>query len=116
MRVAICNNNNVVNLQDNLYLFSCESKGCDTAIIVSDVDINLKHPNCICDSEYALCLTHIQNDFTCKKCKCPCAAYDCFQPSLYGVECVEPLCKKLLCTECSDMGRIHCENHRERGG
>lgn len=32
------------------------------------------------------------------------------------VKCAEPSCHLLLCTECSEMGRIHCEDHRGHGG
>lgn len=115
MRLCVSDNGYILNLQSGLSCKSCDYQGCETTIIVSD-DIDLKHPNCICDRKYALCLVHIRVGYICPACECPCTAYDCFQTPCGTVKCADQSCNKMLCTECSDMGRIHCEYHRERGG
>ena len=100
MRLCVCDNGYILNLQSGLSCLQCDFQGCETTLIISD-DINLKHPNCICDRKYSLCLLHSQVGYTCPGCECPCGTVNCADTS---------------CTECSNMGRTHCEHHRERGG
>ncbi len=46
-----------------------------------------------------------------------CQAYDCFEPVWKkGKKCAQDDCNLPLCEECAQMGRTHCESHRERGG
>lgn len=105
LRLVVTDEGIVLNVPKGISIKNCDDEACDT-IIVYNNDCDVKHPNCICDRDYVICLIHKAVEYRCITCDSPCGM----------IKCKDPSCKLLLCTECSDMGRTHCENHREHGG
>lgn len=120
MRLVVTDTGAVLNVSHYISVEKCAAAGCSTELIWCDhgslISTNeMRHPQCVCEEPPLLCLTHKQIGFRCDKCMNGCAGYDCFGEK-GTVKCALPACKMLICDECAEMGRTHCEEHREHGG
>ena len=120
MRNVVLDDGTCLNVSYYVSIANCAHPTCSVELVYCDhgsLDARegMRHPNCVCEDFPLVCKFHQKKNYQCAGCQKECAAYDCGEMA-DDRQCLTDNCTLKLCNHCVELGRTHCESHREIGG